>query len=86
MIGMTEEEAKEKWCPMVKPFFVPTHEYAERTALLNVTRNEGGNNCIASACMMWRWEKSPEYVAKLNKNNVGDLAIAVGFCGLAGKP
>jgi hypothetical protein len=45
---MTEEEAKKKWCPMVR------HGDSAR----NRTYNEGAMlqafACIASDCMMWR--------------------------------
>jgi hypothetical protein len=41
---MTEEEAKTKWCPMVRDVHLSA-------ASLNV----GSGYCKASACMMWRW-------------------------------
>lgn len=50
---MTEEEAKNKWCPMSR---TPDNDG-------RVTNRAGTNGeitrddyCIASACMMWRWE------------------------------
>ena len=74
---MTEEEANRKWCPMVR-------QNGE-----NATFNRGGQkddainalgmatgygcNCIASGCMMWRWDR----------NSCVDKA---GYCGLGGKP
>lgn len=47
---MTENEAKKKWCPM------------SRTGMMFATnRSENGcingvDHCIASDCMMWKWE------------------------------
>lgn len=76
---MTEEEAKKKWCPMIRPIL--THDsdgnryYTNnRLALKELT------NCIASDCMMWRW-KNPEYV----KGTEEDKQLS-GYCGLGGKP
>ena len=71
---MTEDEAKTKWCSMVK--------YVSHPAYEDVFTNKPGTNdlfCIASDCMAWRedltrWEAQSGYVA------------ASGYCGLAGKP
>jgi hypothetical protein len=52
---MTEEEAKMKWCPMVR--------YADCGANNASAVNRDGtwetniiDRCIASDCMMWRWD------------------------------
>lgn len=42
----TEEEAKNKWCPM-----------AQIAAGAESAKN--ANLCDASGCMMWRWEDAP---------------------------
>lgn len=51
---MTEEEAKTKWCPMVR---IGVGE-GSSTNLSWVSSPEdlqkADNNCLASACMMWR--------------------------------
>ena len=62
---MTENEARKKWCPM--------EHYRNRA---NSIYYEGDVvvNCIASDCMMWRWEK-----ADFPHRAEG------GYCGLAGK-
>lgn len=72
MPALTEEEAKGKWCPV--------------SWLIQKDACTAATECIGSDCMLWRWERSPHYAAALNENNVGDKAVAVGFCGLAGKP
>lgn len=74
MIGMTEEEAKRHWCP-----------------IWGLIINKGKpthTTCIGEECMWWRWENSPEQVARefSYKNAEGQTALARGFCGLAGKP
>jgi hypothetical protein len=51
---MTEQEAKTKWCPMVR-----YSADAEPSANLWYFGKQGRDervNCIASDCMMWRWE------------------------------
>lgn len=52
---MTEEEAKKKWCPMIRTGMV-----AGMAVNHHVDMNPGGQGvydetrCIASDCMMWR--------------------------------
>lgn len=72
---MTEEEAKTKWCPMVRTTwgnvcFAPTDQPPApgRAYDFELVRKPEGALCIASDCMMWR-AIEPDY----------------GFCGLAGK-
>jgi hypothetical protein len=43
----TEEEAKKKWCPMVR---LPELEIAEPEIV------EASNRCEGAGCMMWRWD------------------------------
>jgi len=81
---MTEDEAKKKWCPMVRAGDVNTYGCATLAGAWNsymqkvdvdkykLIRNPKEARCLASKCMMWR-----EYVA--------DLEL-YGYCGLAGKP
>ncbi len=74
--AMTEEEAKKKWCPMVR------HGDSAR----NRTYNEGAMlqafACIASDCMMWRCYQRGAMV-----NGKYDETYSVrGYCGLGGKP
>jgi len=50
---MTEDEAKEKWCPHVRLVVgEPT------LGACNENRpSHTGYNCIASGCMMWNWDR-----------------------------
>lgn len=69
---MTEDEARQKWCPMVREggaVFVSNRSSAQQHAF----------NCIASDCMMWRWRK-PGF------DGVPSSDKTKGYCGLAGKP
>ncbi len=69
---MTEEEAKDKWCPMVR---VDNKGVSVNDGVF--VRNDGEvlgrvNTCIASKCAVWRNADHP-------------LGLH-GYCGLAGIP
>ena len=89
---MTEDQAKEKWCP----FVVASHTDPRGRA--GYSREEIGlpadtftHACIGSACMAWRWRRGGRHP--------GDAGASVdprgfwhrdgqplGYCGLAGEP
>ena len=52
---LTESQAREKWCPMVREL-VTRGERGVAINRGNVNANASNSNCIASACMMWRYE------------------------------
>lgn len=54
---ITEEEAKTKWCPMVRTHIVNVKDYYGDTTAAGSAVNKCTKRsvCIASACMMWRW-------------------------------
>lgn len=71
---MTEDQARAKWCPMVR------HTCVSDDAAFNRDADNwaGVNlNCVGSDCMMWRWTENDPNVVTYK---------AYGFCGLAGKP
>ena len=91
MMLLTEEEAKTKWCPMIRQaiigdsvgvVFNSVHDSKDST-------NTPSGNCIASACMMWRGALQRKsdglIVAHKLRVDAGDYE-SVGCCGLAGKP
>lgn len=47
---MTEQEAKTKWCPMVRH---PLFRTMEGDNNLSVNREGYGDTCIASSCALW---------------------------------
>jgi len=54
---MTEQEARTKWCPMARVSTYSVGNPAESAA----NRTDEGtpypaSRCIASDCMMWRWD------------------------------
>ena len=68
---MTEEEAKQKWCPMVRlgNAYAPDGD--------SVSWDNRGNgyhetNCIGSECMAWRLAHADSH--------------STGSCGLVGRP
>ena len=81
---MTEQEAKQKWCPFVR-FVTPQDDvegdYNNRyTSVDMVIRKESPSTCIASDCMAWRWVIMFSIDEQLPNRDE-----ASGYCGLAGK-
>jgi len=66
---MTEQEAKTKWCPMV------------RHVTTNGCNSSGFETCIASDCMMWRYKTNGQMGYDRNPD---DICLASGYCGLGG--
>jgi hypothetical protein len=81
---VTESEAKKRWCPMDR--------HVSPAAKCATNTNCG---CVASNCMMWRWEPQKLYHQKIKEarkvndemdiSEVQDLIPRMGYCGLAGK-
>lgn len=83
---MTEQGARTKWCPMWR--FVQFGNNAEWQGRVLTNRNifleEDTDKCIASDCMMWRWERdryAEGYELKPDHEDYNK-----GYCGLGGKP
>lgn len=82
---MTEEEAKTKWCPMVRAGLKGSNTYVG----INWPAGDGKvleqeyAKCIGSDCMMYRTG-----LKNVPVRGPYDAAVAVetGYCGLAGKP
>ncbi|KKT30205.1 MAG: hypothetical protein UW18_C0021G0004 [Microgenomates group bacterium GW2011_GWF1_44_10] len=82
----TEQEAKDRWCPHVRfqdtePDSQPANSWSIHSSCSDenkygTERNPKICRCIASECMMWRWENDLK-----SKGGEGSK----GFCGLAGK-
>jgi hypothetical protein len=88
---MTEEEAKTKWCPLVR--FYEVEPNSGRPIIIN-RASDGAigkeSACIGSACMMWRWKTvRQEYPGQdtIVKATPGYYPKVVntehGYCGLA---
>jgi hypothetical protein len=74
---MTEDQAKKKWCPMVRLY---GDDWITRLTDGRLKAISDGDvtkvtKCIGSDCMMWRWY-----------GVTGRSPAKLGYCGLAGKP
>ena len=76
---MTEQEANTKWCPMVRFNNDSCNRWTHGDT-------QDGNplyaRCIASDCMMWRWNLIGSFV----NGKYDDNYPVEGYCGLGGKP
>ena len=89
----TEEQASEKWCPMVRMSATDNpcegNHAANRTSDCRIL-----GLCIASDCMAWRWGKDawqrPDgFIMEVDKEprgfGSGGKWVKRGHCGLAGQ-
>ena len=73
---LTEEEARQEWCPMVR---VDGNNRVHNTKSDGYQNADMSYHCIGSSCMAWR-----EYEVSYAH---GDIRTEHrGYCGLAGKP
>jgi len=73
---MTEDEAKQKWCPMAR-----TYTYLEGETPIVINRYDGpmgDSYCLGSQCMMWKKDKMREF-----QEEGTDVWVFGGSCGLA---
>lgn len=87
---LTEEQAKQKWCPFSRAALTwregRAFSDASPQAIVAVPVNRGGDIsdlccCIASECMAWRWADPEERLAS-DERRAADSRR--GCCGLAG--
>jgi hypothetical protein len=80
---MTEDEAKTKWCPLVrvsiktgKDLSITTNrsEWSADPAM-----REPATKCVGSACMAWRWAKTENIGTRHEKTTDN-------YCGAFGEP
>lgn len=79
---MTEQEAKERWCPFARVLnqkYFPAHNRI--VSSMGSEMNPRTSRCIGSACMAWRWVRTDRSTADRI-----DIDLTRGYCGLAGNP
>lgn len=94
---MTEQEAREKWCPMARA--VLGMDLDEMRGIVGnrtgpMETGVAATHCFASYCMAWRWVFEPveyggsstEIVWAGQGKPPTHIQTDRGFCGLAGKP
>ena len=89
---MTEDEAKQKWCPFARVSAVQENSVTpsfNRAATKEAdTMTPAASKCIGSACMAWRWSLTQPPGTGFDaygRPNPRQPDIR-GFCGLAGTP
>lgn len=86
---LTEKEAKERWCPMVRYLAIFRAEDGRRETAGSYNRGAqdsalGNAHCVASDCMMWRQIPYDPDLHSPHRNR--EPLPRRGYCGLAGKP
>ena len=79
---MTEEDAKKKWCPMIRMNPITGEE--QYSGVTTRENSDEHRNCIVSACMMWVPTDNfckPSYPGDPRAMQKSKPA---GYCGLAG--
>ena len=84
---MTEDEAKTKWCPMVRFHLGEIAHYSNREETADKANK--ASRCIASNCMMW--VPTGNECSAVNEcipveRRAPQICKPAGYCGLAGKP
>jgi hypothetical protein len=80
MTLLTEQEARERWCPFARQVHA-----LDPTGVGSVNRAPGGEGgepaefclCIAGDCMAWRWETTREHATTPMQNVSGNAYQAV---------
>ena len=97
---MTEEDARQRWCPFVRVSGAGeglAAEWHNNRPTFGDVEAKGFDLCIASACMAWRWsqKRNPDWnpsTAQMSWSHPADNPPAFirdetqGGCGLAGAP
>ena len=88
----TEKEAKELWCPFARSYMTIQDDQSRwHVAPKNRQMEYADCRCIASKCMAWRgkiaWRGATDKILYDGPPvHQESEEIAIGYCGLAGKP
>lgn len=95
---MTEDEAKQKWCPFVRVTTVFDSGVGRPLPAFNrmvtITKDGASNKvelpvvavCVGSSCMAWRWQTLTVWPDDPAKQPTAHEDETDGYCGLAGRP
>lgn len=84
------DRAREVWCPFGRVSDQPDGVGGAAAAINR--QGKLGTNCLANACMAWRWagwridKKGEAGVVLPNPEQNDRVGPRLGYCGLAGKP
>jgi hypothetical protein len=87
---MTEDEAREKWCPHTQVSIATSestdaHSDNRRSEYGSSIEFESNPVCLGSKCMAWRWARELK-VFGADPGLSAEVITDKGFCGLAGQP
>jgi hypothetical protein len=88
---MTEDEAKERWCPFSRLGSSSSPGFGGMNRDVNEENGDSlrHTRCLASACAVWRETEAADFVTLKAINREGyerSPVPAKGYCGLAGSP
>lgn len=99
---LTENEAKQRWCPFARTLDFVQMGADEQLAAASINRIQrwpsgdtdespgflGRHRCIASECMAWRAHETQAFKERADAEYArsGKRLAAPGYCGLAGTP
>ena len=97
---MTEQEARQKWCPMARVAVEISEGGSTLSHVATCNRHDGAHpiaRCIASGCMAWRWSVRDKRIPAEGYTNPDGSSVVTryvdgpgddptGYCGLAGTP
>ena len=84
---LSKEGAEGKWCPFGRVAHQPGLLTPEGITSVN-RMGQMGTNCLANACMCWRWAGWGTEFGTYAQNPIESEKHGprLGYCGLAGKP
>lgn len=89
MMLVTEEQAKEMWCPAARCAAPADSQGAGTAGNRYGYSTIDGAYCIGSRCMWWRWftyESGGNIFKPTGPNTAQNTNAHIGYCGMAGRP
>lgn len=84
---MTEDEAKQRWCPFTRATATDIEWHSNRPSFADTDKNPF-DTCLGTSCMAWRWRGW--FLAEARDVHATppptEQSVRLGYCGLAGSP